>query len=200
MDDFSLVSPLASVQEAIHYLIDDRVKVLAVVDDDTGTLLGSFSQHDLRGATKIHLALLFNNPPLSDIDLSPSPGIGPDEMDSLSGKLFTFLDQRQPRSLKPATVSMDSTVGEVSILMAEEGRHYVWVIDSDYRPITVVTLTDFMRLATLQDDADTVVLFFFLYNCMCNDDLKKRGDESAMHLKRCFVFSRLQLPSPSGAP
>ena len=79
-------------------------------------------------------------------------------MEGLSGRLFTFLDERQPMSLKPTTVGMDSTIGEVSILMAEEGLHFVWVIDADYRPIVVVTLQDFMRLATLQDDGDKVPL------------------------------------------
>mmetsp|Transcript_7863 Transcript_7863/g.15014 ORF Transcript_7863/g.15014 Transcript_7863/m.15014 type:complete len:1018 (-) Transcript_7863:254-3307(-) len=120
-DAFGTVRGDVSVVEAIDVLFKDRVGCLAVLDAD-GSLMGEFSPRDLRG-------------------------VGPNSFYRLKGKLVNYLATFCPSSLKPITVTMDTTVGDTCRILADSDKHMLWVTDGRYSPTTCITLADVMRLA-----------------------------------------------------
>jgi len=120
-DAFATCSGEISVVEAINILFEQRVGSLAVLDEQNG-LIGEFSSRDLRG-------------------------VGPNSFYRLKGKLVNYLSTFCPTSLKPLTVTMDSTVGETTRMLADADKHCLWVVNEMYEPVQVVSLADVMRLA-----------------------------------------------------
>lgn len=93
---------------------------VAVVDRD-GKLAGNFSAADVRG--------LFQ-----------------EKFPSFLAEVQVYLQDHAPASLQPTVVRPDHTLDSVVKSIVEQKVHRVWVIDAEYRPIGVITLTDIVKL------------------------------------------------------
>lgn len=126
-DKFGKVSRSATVESAINFMFKERVAVVAVVDDDTGELIGQFSHRDLRG-------------------------IGPKFFYRFKWTVMDFLATLSRGSTNPVVVSAQANVAEISGNFANDRLHFQWVVDENKRPLKVVTLGDVMRLAQRPSD------------------------------------------------
>lgn len=110
-------SPLHdSVFKVLHALRTGDVSAVALVND-TGKLAGNFSATDLKG--------------LYD-----------ETMPKLLDTAEDYLEKFSPSSLKPACVRLDTTVADAVKAMVEDHVHRLWVIDDDFKPTGVITMTD----------------------------------------------------------
>lgn len=120
------VSPVTSVKEeetvltALHKLDAKAYSALAVVDS-TGKLSGNFSASDMRGMFVEHFP-------------------------SFLQPVHEFLDAHSPGSNSPQVVMKDATLLDTVKMLRDNKLHRVWVVDADYKPAGVVSLTDIMRL------------------------------------------------------
>mmetsp|Transcript_8995 Transcript_8995/g.23559 ORF Transcript_8995/g.23559 Transcript_8995/m.23559 type:complete len:296 (-) Transcript_8995:115-1002(-) len=96
-----------------------RLDVYAVpLVDDSGMVIGNFSESDLKGMDDVMLQEL----------LLPA---------------HQFLSEENARGAgHPITVEQTATVGETIVLLAYSGAHRVWVVDEAKKAIGVVSMTD----------------------------------------------------------
>jgi len=114
-----LVSESQTVLEALRKINENSVSALAIVHK-SGTLCGNFSATDLVGLYRNQL---------------------PDLLISLRDYLAKYSD----KSLSPITIRAETTLLEAVQVMSESQIHRVWVIDDDFKPVGVVSLTDISR-------------------------------------------------------
>ena len=101
---------------ALHLMQTKLISGVALVDDD-GKLAGNFSATDLRGLYLEKFPMLLQ--PVSD-----------------------YLEEFSPSSLNAYCVKADATFANVVKELVESKLHRLWVIDDDYKPIGIVSLTD----------------------------------------------------------
>jgi len=115
----------ASVIQAIQKMAIANVSALAVVDSK-GSLVGNFSATDLVGLhketqTEFHLLLQ----PIKE-----------------------FLKSHSPDSLKPKTVTLDTSLRDTIKTLSDLHLHRLWVVEGD-KVKGVVSLTDVLRAIML---------------------------------------------------
>ncbi|ELR13996.1 CBS domain containing protein [Acanthamoeba castellanii str. Neff] len=113
------VNVMARTFYAFHQMLDHKVSGVAVVDD-AGVLEGNISVSDLRG--------------LAATDLG-----------SLLLPVSRFLKERVKQEV-PVMCSAKTTFGTVLHRLVHHGLHRLWCTDVMQRPISVVSLTDVLRI------------------------------------------------------
>jgi CBS domain-containing protein len=113
------ISETDTVLNALKKINENSVSALAIVHK-SGKLGGNFSATDLVGLYRNHLPDLLI--PLND-----------------------YLAKYSEKSLSPITIRSETTLLEAVQVMAESHIHRVWVIDDDFQPIGVLSLTDVAR-------------------------------------------------------
>jgi CBS domain-containing protein len=113
----------AKVISAIGKLAMTRVSALAVVNPQTGAIIGTFSSSDLRG--------------LDD-----------EQFPNLKRTVFQYLEMYSPASLKPIVeTSNTQSLFHTIKTMLDNKVHRVWLVDKERNPCGVISMTDIMRLA-----------------------------------------------------
>lgn len=114
--DMVLIHSDKTVWEAVQLLQEKQVSALAVVNAD-GKLVANFSASDLRG-------LKFSDFP----------------------SLLQSLDKFLPASSKnPKVVMEDVSLSHVLFSLSDNKIHRVWLVDSDKKPLGVISLTDILK-------------------------------------------------------
>jgi CBS domain-containing protein len=110
--------------------------------NDAGKLAGNFSATDLK--VRIHtphgLQSLVGT--LSSRCIENEQGLYDETMPKLLDTAEDYLEKFSPSSLKPACVRLDTTVADAVKTMVEDHVHRLWVIDDDFKPTGVITMTD----------------------------------------------------------
>jgi CBS domain-containing protein len=120
------VTPVTSVKEsdtvltALHKLDAKNFSALAVTDD-SGRLTGNFSASDLRGLYAEHFP-------------------------SFLKPVHEFLEEHSPGSNAPQVAMDDATLADVVKQLREGKLHRLWVVNGDFKPVGVISLTDIMKL------------------------------------------------------
>jgi len=109
-----------TVLAAVDVLNEKGVSALAVISD-TGRLVGNYSASDVVGLYK-------------------------DQFPSFLLTVNEFLEQHSPNSMNPICVEANTSLGGVVKEMVESKVHRVWVVDGDYKPVSVISMTDLMRV------------------------------------------------------
>jgi len=126
------VSSKASVQTALEKLFlkehDVLLSSVAVVDG-AEKLAGNFSASDLRSVGAEDLA--------SDIRSTMT--------------IEGYLRKHSPDSLVCRTVKLSDTFASVVAYVVKNHLHKVWVVDSDYKPTHVISLTDLIKAVSSGD-------------------------------------------------
>mmetsp|Transcript_16066 Transcript_16066/g.29034 ORF Transcript_16066/g.29034 Transcript_16066/m.29034 type:complete len:308 (+) Transcript_16066:100-1023(+) len=115
----------ATAMQVFELLDNKRLSGIAVVDEETGKLVGNTSARDIK------LAVL-----------------GKDSMDQDILSYLATLRQstyNKKERYPSAHVSEDSTVGHAIRLLAKTGYHRVFVVDQDTRPVGVISVADIIR-------------------------------------------------------
>jgi len=113
------IESTATLRRALHTLSDEHVSSVAIIEPDTGMLIGDVSASSLRG---LNLLQSF-------------------ELD-----IVTFLASEHPASLCPKCIGTGGSLSELLNLLSENRSHRVWILDDSARPLHVVTITDILRL------------------------------------------------------
>jgi len=108
-----------TLRAVLQILADEHVSSVAIIDSDSGALVGEFSPSALRGLRNF---------------------------DMLETDLVSYLAQERPAALNPKHVHLQDTFGDVLALLAEGRSHRVWILDEILRPVYVLTATDVLRL------------------------------------------------------
>lgn len=114
-----LVGESQTVLEALKKLNENSVSALAIVHHH-GKLAGNFSATDLVG--------LYRN-----------------QLPDLLVPLGEYLSKYSEKSLTPITIRAETSLLEAVQVMFESHIHRVWVIDDEFKPVGVVSLTDVAR-------------------------------------------------------
>jgi CBS domain-containing protein len=120
------ISKASRVYEAIRMMAAKGVSALALIDPLTGQLCGNFSAIDVEG--------LYHGDYLK-----------------MTMSIEEYLIEKYPQSLRPIVVRGDSTFADTIKSMVENRVHRVWVVDGEYKPMGVVSLTDIFKLAMLPE-------------------------------------------------
>jgi len=115
----------ASAKNVFELLDSHRLSGIAVVDEETGKLVGNTSARDIK------LSVLGR----SNMDQDIISYLASVRQSTFSKK------ERYPS----AHVSEDSTVGHALRMLAKTGYHRVFVVDKDVRPIGVVSVADIIK-------------------------------------------------------
>jgi CBS domain-containing protein len=107
----------SKVLAAIFKLLVRGVTGLAVVDPASGKLVGNFSAADIRGLYE-------------------------EQFPSLAAPVGDFLLEYSPESMKPRVERPGRTLTEIVQAFVTEHVRRFWVIDKDYKPENVISLTD----------------------------------------------------------
>jgi len=113
------ISENETVLEALKKINENSVSALALVHQ-SGKLAGNFSATDLVG--------LYRN-----------------QLPDLLVPLNEYLSKYSEKSLSPITIKNETTLLEAIQVMSESRIHRVWVIDDDFKPVGVVSLTDIAK-------------------------------------------------------
>jgi len=117
--DTCQVKSSQTVQEALKVLSDRNINAVAVTDAD-GTLLQDFSAANLR---KISLII-------------------PSSCQKLFEPVGDLMATAEPIPAAPPT----ATLAEILALLSTSGVYRIWIINSEGKPSSVVTLTDILHL------------------------------------------------------
>lgn len=108
----------STVLKALHSL-KGGISAIAIVEED-GKLAGNFSASNLQGLFLEHFPHFLNT-------------------------VEDFLNEHSPNSFQPICCRRDSTLETVLSEMVNSGVHRLWVVNDDYHPVGVVTMTDVLR-------------------------------------------------------
>lgn len=150
LDDGKVFSVAASMStlEALSQMARDHKSSMGVVDPASGVLIGNLSVSDLRGLAVEDFPLLL----LSVGEyIAVRRGLF-NKADALAGKCAEAATAGKWTELLAAapvvTVNSSSTFGNVLELLAVKGLHRVYVVDGEGKPVSIITLTDVLRLIT----------------------------------------------------
>ncbi|WIA28067.1 hypothetical protein OEZ86_010652 [Tetradesmus obliquus] len=152
LDDGSVYTAPASMStlEALSQMARDHKSSMGVTDPASGNLIGNLSVSDLRGLTIEEFPLLL----LSVAEyIAVRRGLaGLSKADALAGKraeAATAGKWAELLSGAPAiSVTGATTFEAVMELLAVKGLHRVYVTDAASKPVSIITLTDVLRLIT----------------------------------------------------
>jgi CBS domain-containing protein len=152
LDDGSVYTAPASMStlEALSQMARDHKSSMGVTDPASGNLIGNLSVSDLRGLTIEEFPLLL----LTVAEyIAVRRGLGgANKADALAGKrteAATAGKWAELLSGAPAiSVTGSSSFESVMELLAVKGLHRVYVTDAAGKPVSIITLTDVLRLIT----------------------------------------------------
>lgn len=101
--------------------MEKSVSVLAIVDPATGRLNGSFSSSDLKTWRT-------------------------DDFQYFTQPALAYLKHKDSRHRLPVTCKPTDTLAHVIGTLASVKLHSIWLVNELYQPLTVVTLTDILRM------------------------------------------------------
>jgi CBS domain-containing protein len=152
LDDGSVYTAPASMStlEALSQMARDHKSSMGVTDPASGNLIGNLSVSDLRGLTIEEFPLLLL--PVAEY-IAVRRGLGgANKADALAGKraeAATVGKWAELLSGAPAiSVTGASSFESVMELLAVKGLHRVYVTDAAGKPVSIITLTDVLRLIT----------------------------------------------------
>lgn len=122
-----LVNTNATLLDACSQIIDESVSVVGVVDPETGRLVGAFSPTDFKNWKK-------------------------DDFGSFSQPLMDYLKRKDSTNLHPLTMLPSATLGSVIHTLAQTKCHVMWIVNDDYEPLDIITLTDVLRIVTTYEE------------------------------------------------
>lgn len=108
------------VLDAITLLKASNVSAVAVVDEE-GKLKGNFSATDLKNLYK-------------------------EKFPSLLKEVGEYLAEYSPESLKPIVVTKETTLYDVCKEFVETHVHRLWIVNDDFQPTGIVSLTDVLQI------------------------------------------------------
>eukprot|EP00003_Mantamonas_plastica_P020218 TRINITY_DN3268_c0_g1_i1.p1 TRINITY_DN3268_c0_g1~~TRINITY_DN3268_c0_g1_i1.p1 ORF type:complete len:313 (-),score=111.13 TRINITY_DN3268_c0_g1_i1:26-934(-) len=114
-----------TVMKAISRIDRKGVHGLAIIDQDK-KLTGTFSSADLESILK-------------------------DDLPNLTMGVVEFLEKYSPDSLNVSVLQEDSTLADALELFATSNVHRLWVLDEDYKPEGVVSMSDIMHMCNNAD-------------------------------------------------
>mmetsp|Transcript_45783 Transcript_45783/g.115254 ORF Transcript_45783/g.115254 Transcript_45783/m.115254 type:complete len:330 (+) Transcript_45783:108-1097(+) len=110
-----------SVLYVLQHMMKEGVSCVALVDGESGRLEANFSASDLRGLYRT-------------------------KFPAFRLAAVKFLEKKaHDVSLTPVVVNPDSTLAQLITTIVENKLHHVWVVDGDFKPAGVITLTDVMK-------------------------------------------------------
>jgi CBS domain-containing protein len=110
-----------SVLYILQHMMKEGVSCVALTNGESGRLEANFSASDLRGLYRTKFPAF---------RLAASK----------------FLEKKaHDVSLTPVVVNSDSTLAQLLAAISENNLHHVWVVDGDFKPAGVITLTDVMK-------------------------------------------------------
>ena len=126
--DVVTVKDTTTAGDVFQLLVDKRLSGVAIVDEDSGKILGNTSARDIKYAI---------------IDTSGNASLHMDILSYLSvvRQATPTKNDKHPAS----TVHEDSTVGHAIRLLAKTGYHRVFVVDNYQKPIGVISVADVIR-------------------------------------------------------
>eukprot|EP01118_Nematostelium_gracile_P001442 TRINITY_DN1147_c0_g1_i1.p1 TRINITY_DN1147_c0_g1~~TRINITY_DN1147_c0_g1_i1.p1 ORF type:complete len:337 (+),score=83.74 TRINITY_DN1147_c0_g1_i1:105-1013(+) len=120
----------------------DKGPVVTITNDQS--LMKAFTQlmiHNISGLAVVDLnGQLVNNLSASDLK-----GITTSTFYKLEGPIHEVF-MSNPNKLPPVTCSPRDSIGDVIRIVVKTGVHRVFVVDEQYKPVNVITLTDIIRL------------------------------------------------------
>jgi len=114
------VSTDATVIEALQKMQKQGVSALAVIDTQSGRLVGNFSASDCRGLYK-------------------------ESFPHLLDTVQDFLKTHSPKSLQTIVGVPETSLIDVSAELVEKKLHHMWVVE-EFKPTGIISLTDIMRI------------------------------------------------------
>jgi len=121
--DILTLSENQSLLEACAMLVEKSVSAIGITDVTTGRLLAAFDAEDMRA-------------------------LSIDDFDLFSKSVMEYLRKKNSKNLKPLTF-FDTTSFEALIHLFDATRsHAAWLVNENYVPGMVITLTDVMRAIT----------------------------------------------------
>ena len=114
------VSSSSTVIEGLRLMQKEKISSLALVDPLTDRLVGNFSASDLVGLYQEHFP-------------------------SFKSSLKDFLETHSEKSLSPNCARLDSTLLDIVKLLDENNLHHLWVVDDDFKPTGIISITDICR-------------------------------------------------------
>lgn len=154
LDDGKVFSCSAAMSalEAFSQMARDHKSSMGVVDPASGRLLGNISVSDLRGLLPDQFGLLLLS--VGEYIAARRGLAGLSQADALAGKRAEAVTSGDWAGLlagAPAVaVTGGSSLGAVMELLAVKGLHRVYVTDASGAPVSIITLTDLLRLITRQ--------------------------------------------------
>lgn len=142
------VSASLPALEAFGFMARDHKSSLGLVDG--GKLVANISVSDLRGLAPEDFPLLLL--PAGEFVAVRNGAGGVTKDEALAGKRVPGAQEGGYAAVFAAspvvTVSNTSTLEEVMATLVTRGLHRVYVVDASGAPVSIVTLTDLLRLVT----------------------------------------------------
>jgi CBS domain-containing protein len=136
-----------STLEALSQMARDHKSSLGVTDPASGQLIGNLSVSDLRGLTIEEFPLLVLT--VGEYIAARRNLGGFSKADALAGKRANTGDYAALLSAAPViAVTGASTLEQVMEILAVKGLHRVYVVDGAKKALSIITLTDVLRLVT----------------------------------------------------
>lgn len=110
-----------TVIDGLRKMQEKNVTCLAIVHRDTDRLQANFSASDLVGLYQ-------------------------ENFPAFKSAIPAFLEKYSEKSLSPIVCQPDSTLIDVVKLLSEHGIHHLWVVDGDYKPTGIVSITDICKV------------------------------------------------------
>jgi len=152
LDDGSVycVPANMSTLEALSQMARDHKSSLGVTDPANGQLISNLSVSDLRGLTVPEFPLLLLT--VGEYIAARRNLGGFSKADALAGKRAEAATTGDYASLLSAApviaVTASSTLEQVMEFLAVKGLHRVYVVDGASKAVSIITLTDVLRLVT----------------------------------------------------
>jgi CBS domain-containing protein len=144
------VSAETTALEAYHHMCMDHKSCMGVTDAD-GKLVGNLSLSDLRGLDQDHFGLLLL--PVSEMIAILQGTKDPTGMRRIPSVTEAVAATRVKEAINglmaertKITVKSTSTFEELLDLVVTNRVQRAYVVDADYKPISIITLTDILRL------------------------------------------------------
>jgi len=118
------VKKTATVIQALRLMADNGVGQVAVVEDN-GRLFANLSASDLRGLYQQDYPRLLDT-------------------------VADYLQAQSPNSLSPICGLPSSTLLDVVTELVKSNLHHLWVLGDEFKPTSIITMTDVMKIAMSQ--------------------------------------------------
>jgi CBS domain-containing protein len=141
------VNQTETIRDALSLMQQKKISCAAVVDKDSGAMLGNFSATDLRHLF-VHLSNERDSPKEEEVSQSKEEASKPENVLDMmfEAPVGKYLAQCSPKSLECATLFPHSTVDEALSMLMTRKIHHLFVVDEKNKPIGVVGMTDIIGI------------------------------------------------------